>query len=341
MYKPLKNILKAWPIIAVAFVAWAAEDIWLKSSPSRVTLSNILEAKDVKISSKVSGRISTILIKEGDIVKKGQKLLILDGEEIKAQYDQSVANSIKAEMELKDLIMGARVQEIIQAESEKEKAQELLNQSKAKYKNSLLDYNRISELYHEGAVSKQTFDKAEMQKNFDENEVFSREKNLINSIENESLVKEGPRKDHVKASQANVSFSKAKTKEFKNYVDELTVISPLDGEVSSFDLKEGEVIKANQILATVTDLSDVFVRVYVSSLQLGKIKIREKVKIKADAFPIDIFDGVISYIGAQAEFTPRNIQTQEERTKLVYPVKVQIENKDNKLRDGMYITVEL
>lgn len=341
MYKPLQKILKIWPIIAIGLVAWLAEDIWLKSVPNKVALSNSLEAKDVKISSKVTGRILKIYVKEGDIVKKGQEILILDGKDIKAQYEQSLASLTKAEMELKDLIVGARAQEIRQAESERKKAEEILEQAKARFKNSLLDYNRISELYTDGAISKQALDKAEMQKVFDEKDVSSKEKALIISQENESLVKEGPRKDHIKTLEANLKLSKAKAEEFKSYVDELTVKSPLDGEISSFDLKEGEVIKANQILATITDLSDIFVRVYVSSSKLGAVKIKEKVKVKADSFPNEFFDGIVTYIGAQAEFTPRNIQTPEERSKLVYPVKVQIENKENKLRDGMYVVVEI
>jgi len=110
---------------------------------------------------------------------------------------------------------------------------------------------------------------------------------------------------------------------------------------SSFDLKVGELIKSNQQLATITDLSDIYVRVYIPSNKLSKIKLNQKLKVVADAYPGEYFDGHISYIGSQAEFTPRNIQTAEERTNLVYPIKAQIQNKENKLRDGMYVSVKL
>lgn len=341
MYSFVKKFVKIWPILLIGLIAYATESLWLKSGPEKMILSNSLEAKDVNVSSKVTGRISKVLIKEGDNVKKGQPLLILDGEEIKAQLEQGKASSLKAEFELSDLVMGARVQEVEQSKAQSEKAQELLEQAKAKYENSLVDFKRISELYKEGAVSKQAFDKSEMEKSWNEKEYTSRSKELLRAKESESLVKEGPRKEQVKALRANVQLSKAKLKELETYAKELTVISPLDGEVSSFDLKEGEIIKANQSLLTVTDLSDIFVRVYIPANLLSKVKIREKVKIKADSFKDELFDGYISYIGAQAEFTPRNVQTPDERTKLVYPVKIKILNKENKLKDGMYATVEL
>lgn len=341
MYDFLKKVIKIWPVLLIALVAYVTESIWLKDGAEKFVLSNSLEAKDVNVSSKVTGRITKVFIKEGDEVKKGQKLLILDGEEIKAQLEQGEATLLKSELELSDLVMGARVQEIEQAKAQTEKTKELLDQAKAKYENSTADFKRISELYKEGAVSKQLFDKSETEKSVNEKEYKSHEQELLRAKENESLIKEGPRKEQVKALKANVQLSKAKVKELDIYAKELIVTAPLDGEISSFDLKEGEVIKANQPLLTITDLSDIFVRVYIPANLLSTIKIREKVKVKADTYKDELFDGYISYIGAQAEFTPRNVQTRDERTKLVYPVKIQITNKENKLRDGMYITVDL
>lgn len=341
MYDFLKKLLKIWPILLIALIAYLTESVWLKSGSEKFVLSNSLEAKDVNVSSKVSGRIVKVFIKEGDRVKKGEKLLILDGEEIKAQLNQGKANLLKSELELSDLIMGARNQELEQAKALTEKASELLDQSKAKYENSKIDFERISALYKEGAVSKQIYDKSLMEKLWNEKECTSREKELSKAKEYESLTIEGPRKEQIKALRANVEYSRAKVKELNVYANELTVTAPLDGEISSFDLKEGEIIKSNQPLLTITDLNDVFVRVYIPANLLSLVKIREKVKVKADTYNNEIFDGYVSYIGAQAEFTPRNVQTKDERTKLVYPIKIQIINKENKLRDGMYVTVDL
>ena len=341
MLKLLSKILKLWPVLLVGTIAWISYTVWLNYMPSKITLSNSIEAKDVRVSSKVTGRISEIHIKEGDYVKKDQKLLVLEGDEIQAQSEQANASLKKAESDLIDLKKGARAQEIAQASAQTNKINALLEESKTKYQNALADFKRMDELYKEGAISKQTFDSYKTQKDVAEKEVTNYEQELVKAKENEDLIKEGPRKDQVRALFAQVEYYKAKVKELNKYVNELTVISPLDGEVSSFDLKVGEVVKANQPLLTVTDLNDIYVRVYVPGTQLSKVKPKQKVKIMADSFPKDLFDGYISYIGAQAEYTPRNIQTPEERTKLVYPVKVQIKNKENKLRDGMYATVQL
>lgn len=341
MYAFYQKLLKFLPIILVGLIAWFSYSYWLNLMPSKLVLSNSVEAKDVKISSKVIGRISNVFIKEGDVVNKGQKLLELEGDEIVAQLEQVKASLQKAQYDLVDLSKGARSQEIQEAISETLKSGALLEQAKSKFENALADYKRMEKLYAEGAISKQKLDQYKTQKDVTEKEVDSYKHQNIKAKESEDLIKEGPRKDQVKALIAQVNYYKAKLKELEKYVSELTVVSPLNGEVSSFDLKVGEVVKANQPLATITDLSDVFVRVYVPGNKLANVKIKQRVKIKADSFPKNLFDGYISYIGAQAEFTPRNVQTPEERTKLVYPVKVQIQNKENKLRDGMYVTVQL
>lgn len=337
----IQKIKKLLPIVILGVIAWISYNFWLNYIPHKTILSNSIEAKDVKVSSKVAGRISKIFIKEGSKVKEDQKLLELEGEEIIAQLEQAKASLEKAKSELIDLKAGARPQEIAQAEAITLKTNALLEQAKAKYRNALSDYKRMDELYKEGAISKQTLDSYETQKNVLEEEVNNLEQEGVKAQENENLIKEGPRKNQIKALTAQVDYFNAKVKELNKYANELTVISPLNGEVSSFDLKVGEVIKANQPLLTITDLSDMYVRIYVPNTHLGKVKLNQKVKIKADSFPNESFKGYVSYIGAQAEFTPRNVQTPEERSKLVYPIKIQIQNKKNKLRDGMYVTVEL
>ncbi len=341
MYTFFQRLFKLWPLVLLAAIAIIANSIWLNSVPKNIILSNSIEAKDVEVSSKVNGRVSEIFIKEGEQIKTGQSLLILEGDEIKAQLEQAKASLKKSESELLDLKKGSRPQEVTQAEANTAMAQALLEESKAKYGNDLVDFNRMEGLYKKGAISEQSFNKYKTQKNVSKNDVRNYEEELIKAKENESLVKEGPRADRVEALKSQVEFDKAKVKELIKYNDELTVISPLDGEISSFDLKVGEVIMAFQTLLTVTDLSDMYVRIYIPGNKLSIIKLNQKVKIKADSFPEKYFDGYISYIGAQAEYTPRNVQTPEERTKLVYPVKIEITNKENKLRDGMYVTVEL
>lgn len=341
MYTFFQRLFKLWPLVILATIAIIANLIWQNSLPRKMIFSNSIEAKDVEISSKVNGRISKIFIKEGEQVQAGQNLLILEGDEIKAQMEQAKASLKKSESELLDLRKGSRSQEVNQAEANTAMAQALLEQSKAKYGNDLADFNRMEGLYKKGAISEQSFNKYKTQKSVSENDVKSYEEELIKAKENESLVKEGPRADQIEVLKSQVEFNKAKVKELIKYNDELTVLAPLDGEVSSFDLKVGEVVMAFQTLLTVTDLNDMYVRIYIPGNKLSIIKLNQKVKIKADSFPKEYFEGYISYIGAQAEYTPRNIQTPEERTKLVYPVKIQITNRENKLRDGMYVTVEL
>ncbi|OGI19442.1 MAG: hypothetical protein A3B68_03870 [Candidatus Melainabacteria bacterium RIFCSPHIGHO2_02_FULL_34_12] len=341
MYNIIQKFVKLIPIILVGFIAWFSYHLWLQQHPRQIILSNSIEAKDVRVSPKVGGRIKKIYIKEGDYVRRGQIILELEGDEIIAQLNQAKANRDKAYSELADLKKGARSQELAQAKAQTIRSKALHEEAKAKYTNALSDYKRMESLFKDGAISKQTYDNYKTRFEVAEKEVISSEQDYINARENESLVIEGPRKDQVNALASQVEYFNAKITELEKYVNELTVISPINGEVSSFDLKVGELIKSNQQLATITDLSDIYVRVYIPSNKLSKIKLNQKLKVVADAYPGEYFDGHISYIGSQAEFTPRNIQTAEERTNLVYPIKAQIQNKENKLRDGMYVSVKL
>lgn len=339
--KILKNLLKLLPIIIIALTSWVLYLFWENYEPKNIVLSNSIEAKDVIVSSKVGGRILNIYIKEGDNVSRGQKLLELESDEIVAQLHQVKASLKKANFEYQDLVKGARPQEIFQAKENVLEVQAKLEKAKLNYENSLDDFVRMENLYKKGAISKQKYNGYKTSKDIALKEVDSFQHKLIKEKEYESLVQEGARKDQISALREEINYFEFKVKELEKYVNELSIISPLNGEISSFDLKVGELVKPNEPLLTIVDLSDIYVRVYVPANKLAKVKIKEKVKLKADSFPNDIFQGYISYIGAQAEYTPRNVQTPEERTKLVYPVKVQIVNKENKLRDGMYITVEL
>lgn len=341
MYKLFKKLIKLWPVIILGIFAWFLQILWLNENPRKIVLSNSIEAKDVLISSKVPGRIAKVFIQEGSQVKKGQILLELDGDEIKAQLEQAKASLKKSIYELTDLKKGARSQEISQSTASTLMGKALLEEAKLKYENTINDFNRLSSLYQSGAISKQKLDSIETQKNVAEKDVKNHQEEYNKAIEMENLVKEGPRKDQVYALNEQVNFYKAKVEELEKYVSELKVTSPINGEVSSFDLKTGELIKANQILLTVTDLNDLYIRVYIPNTQLSKISLNQRLKVEADPFPGLMFDGYISYIGANAEFTPRNIQTVEERTKLVYPVKIIVTNKTNKLRNGMYASVKL
>lgn len=337
----LKNLKSLWPIFLLVFIAWFLYNNWLQQISGKTIFSNSIEAKDVRVSSKVTGRIKNTYIKEGNRVQKGQKLLELEGDEIVARLDQAKASLNKAKFNLIDLQKGARPQEIKKEEANTNLTNAKLEQAKADYKNIVADFERINNLFKEGAVSKQTYDDYIKQKEIKEKEVTALEEESIKAKNTEDLIKEGARVDQIKSLKAEVSYFSAQIKEFEKYVNELTVIAPWDGEISSFDLEPGEVVKANQPLLTITDITNIYVRIYLPSTLLSKIKLMQKVTLKADSYPKELFKGYVSYIGAKAEYTPRNVQTPEERTKLVYPIKIQIENKDNKLRHGMYVTLKL
>lgn len=341
MNKVLKKIASFWPIFLIAFISYYSYVLWLEQSPKEVELSNSLEAKDIAVGSKVAGRIKKIYIDEGDYVKKGQLLLELEGDELVAQLNQAKYNYQRANHDFIDLQMGARPQEVTESVAHTKKTKAQLEESKLIYENKLSDYNKMSKLFSDGAISKKDLERFEVEKNTAEKAVDNLEQEYIKAVQREELIKEGPRKDQVKSYKANYLSNYYRFKELEKYASELNVIAPANGEISSFDLEVGELVSPNQPLLTITDLNDIFVRLYIPSTKLSTVKTNQEVKLVADSYPKDEFEGKITYISSKAEFTPRNIQTAEERSKLVYPVKIQVLNKNKKLRDGMYVTVKL
>lgn len=341
MIQKFKNIASVWPIFLIAFFAWYSYIIWLEKRPSEIELSNSIEAKDVLVSPRVSGKIKEIFIDEGYTVKKGQILLKIEADELNAQLDQAKSSYSQAVYDLLDLKKGARYQEKAQAYLSVNEIKTQLDEAKLNLDNRKNEYIRMKALYDDGAISKNNYEKYELAYRTTQKNVTLLEESYKKSMANESLVFEGPRIDQIRSREANTKKISGQIKELQTYVNELTIVSPIDGEISSFDMEVGEIVSANKPILTITDLSDMFVRIYIPVTELSKMTINKILNLKVDSFPNETFKGKVVYIGANAIFTPRNIQTPEERTKLVYPVRVKIDNANKKLRDGMYVTVKI
>jgi multidrug resistance efflux pump len=156
-----------------------------------------------------------------------------------------------------------------------------------------------------------------------------------------SLLLEGTRKEQIDRAAADLAQSKAQLSEIDAQLIESKVASPANAEVSVMDLHAGEVIGAGRAVATLTRLDDLWTRVYIPERELGRVRMGQELDVKADSFPGRKFLGKVVQIPSVAEFTPRNVQTPEERSAQVFGVKVQIDNKDHLLRGGMNADITL
>lgn len=300
-----------------------------------------IEADDIRVGSRNGGRVKDVLVKEGDSVKKGQILIRLEAEDLVSREAQA-RGSLRAgedlarqrQSRLSQLLAGSRPQEIDRARADLKSIQEKLALSRK-------DAKRFTELYSDGAVSRQQYDSVLNQVSILE----SQEKSAMETL---SLIKEGPRREEIQQARADVDYAKSQVvvaqqslNEVQSRLNELAIVAPEDGVVEVCDLQPGDLLNANQSALTLIKPNSLWIKIYVPENYLGQLKNNQIADIKVDSFPGEVFKGQVIQINRQAEFTPRNVQTVEERVNTVFGVKVQINNQGDKLRAGMGADVTL
>ncbi|WP_378951344.1 HlyD family secretion protein [Pelosinus sp. sgz500959] len=290
-----------------------------------IAATGTIEITRADIAPKVSGYIGELSIKEGDSVTIGQVIAHISRPDLEAQKLRDEAALIKAELQLVDLKKGARLQELSEAQA-------TVASGQAIYEKTQKDYIRQQELFQQGAISSQQLDAARS--------AYEVALSTLNAYQaRANLVAEGNRPDAIATQQAEVERSQAIVKLAKIALDDTIVQSPLDGLVLSKNFEQGEYVNAGSSIGTVCNWRDCWVKVYVSSAQLGLIQVGQKVEIRVDSFPQREFNGEIKEISQQAEFTPRQSITAQERANMVFAVKVRIDNAEGILKAGMPVDV--
>lgn len=323
-----KNKKKMIPIILLSIVvAVILILIIFKSDNNQFVVSGTVEAREVDISPKLAGRIESIYADEGDFVKKGDLLLQMDDQQLRIQVERAIAAQKAAEESLQDLEAGARKEEIASAVASLEAAE-------AANKKASDDLKRAEELFKEGAASKDFLEKASLQ--YD-----TAKTNRNMAKEKLDLLKAGARINVIASAKYAVQQAKRSVDELMFIKTDSRTFSPIDGVVTLRSAEPGEVVASGTPVLTVINPSDCYIKIYISEKILGKVSIGQDVDVITDSYPDKNFTGKLTYIASEAEFTPRNIQTQEERVKLVYAAKVSIPNKDLLFKPGMPVDVRI
>jgi len=287
----------------------------------RIEASGNIEATNIIVSSQVSGKVIRILKDEGDNVNKGDTVLIIDPETYQLKFDEAVAAKELTQAQFNLVKKGAREEDIKQAE-------ENLKQTQVSFDLAEQDKQRMENLYKSKSITKKQFDDAIA------NYEIAQAK-LISAKENLQKVKNLSRPEEIKQSEANLNRVVANVNLLKKSLNDCYVTSPSSGFVTKKFIEQGETAGMMSSLFQIADLNTVELVIYVSETELGMVKLGQKANINVDTYPDKSFEGKVIYISPEAEFTPKNIQTQEERTKLVYAVKIKVDNPDFKLKDGM------
>jgi len=228
---------------------------------------------------------------------------------------------MSAQARLSKLLAGSRPEEIREAEDN-------LNQTRFDLENKETQYERIKSLYEKRVVPKETSDNAEA--------AFKIAKAAFQKAkENYLLVKEGPRKEDIEDARTQVDQARASVKLNETQLSYTTLYSPISGVVLVKSGEIGEVVNPGTSILTMADVENVWLKAYVAETDLSRIKWGQEVIVTTDLQPKKEYMGKVSFISSQAEFTPKQIQTEKERVTLVYRIKVDISNKNHELKPGM------
>ena len=293
------------PAIAVLLAASCGRE-----SSTAIEASGTLEATEAELGFQVPGRIDSILVHEGDRITAGQRIAVLDLRELVARRDAAIAMAAAQRARLAELERGFRPEEVAQAEVSLQSAEHRLSDADR-------DLTRTRNLFEGGAVSRQALDNQQSVYN-----VARAERDRLQ--QQVKLLQSGSRPEQIAAQRALLAQSDAALAQTEATLSQAVVIAPFGGAVTRRQREPGEVISAGLPVISLANLDDRWVRIYVREDQVGRVKLGGKAEIKVDAFPDRTYAGDVVFIAQEAEFTPRNVQTKEERVKLVYRVKVRV-----------------
>ena len=292
-----------------------------------VKAAGTVEVQEVNVATREKGTVTDLRFDEGDRVRKGDLMARLVRDDLQAQSEQDLEDLSRARALLADRESGSRPQEIREAE-------EAYGAARVRYDLAQADYVRFSALFREKVIAKKEMDEATARRDL-------AKKDLAASSERLSLVRSGSRPDIVKAQAAEVRRVEALHRVTLARIADTVLTAPLDGVILSKNYEEGEFVPPGAILATVADLSDCWVNIFIPSTVLGRVKIGQGADVRVDSFPDRVFPGRVRKISDRAEFTPRQSLTTEERANLVFAVEVAVENPDGVLKPGMPADVAL
>ena len=326
--KNRQTVLKIVVIVLVAMFAIGAAGYKLYGrSEQGITATGTIEATKTDITPKASGYLVELKVREGDAVNKGSLVAVIDRPDLKAQLLRDEAALAKAQAQLRDLEQGARSQELQEAAAN-------LAAAKSQAVKAQTDFNRYSTLYREGAISSQQLDASQSAHEVAANALTAAQSRY-------SLMLAGNRPETITAQRREVERSEAVLAASRTQVADLEVSSPLAGRVLSKNYERGEYVNAGAAIATIGDMSDCWVKIYVSTEQLGKIRLGQAAHVKIDAYPDKTFRGEIKEISQNAEYTPRQSITQRERANMVFAVKVRLDNPTETMKPGLPADVVL
>lgn len=301
--------------------------------------SGYVEATEVRVAPEVGGRVTQLAVGEGDRVAVGAVIARLDTADTQLAIQRAKADRDQATAGLRLLQAGARPEDIRQASADVEMADADVKAAEAELQAATSDLARFDALLRSNSGSQKQRDDAATRKEVAAARVAAARQRAQAGREALSRVKAGARVEEIAAARAKVAAADAQIASLEKDLADAVLTSPVAGIVTSKLIDAGEVVAARTPVVVVTDLDRAWANVYVDEPIVPRLKLGQKMVLITDAG--HRLDGTISFISPKAEFTPRNVQTAEERSRLVYRIKVTTDNRDGILKTGMPVEAEL
>ncbi|MDA8260473.1 MAG: HlyD family efflux transporter periplasmic adaptor subunit [Betaproteobacteria bacterium] len=306
-----------------------------------------IEGDAVAIASKVAGKIVGIEVREGDAVKAGQLLVRLDDAQLRARVAQAAAATATLESQGASARLGIDLltKEVpLTVDASRAgigRAQAAVAKAEATERQARRDADRARDLVAKGFVSGQQSERTQLALDAAASEVTSAVETLVQSRKQHAQAELGAVRIRAKeaeylALQAQLRQTQAALAEAESVLADLTIRAPAAGVVATRIREPGEVVSAGAPLLELVDLDQLYLKVYVAEAQIGKLRLGLPAHVYTDAFPDQPFEAIVRHISSRAEFTPKEVQTPDERVKLVFAVKLYINsNPDHRLTPGL------
>lgn len=278
------------------------------NSKDVIEASGTIEGTDVNIGTEVAGKVKELRVDEGSRVGNGDTLALIDDTEYQIQLRQASANLASFESAYRLAVEGSRKEDILQAE--------------AAYTAAKADYQRMKDLLASQTITQKQYD-----------DVYAR---YVGAEQTYEKLRSGLRPEEINGARVKRDYAAAQVDLLRKKVRDCAILAPSAGTVTLRGVEPGELVTMGASLLRVTYLDKVKLTIYVSDADLGRVKLGQKAEVSIDSFDkVRPFEGDVVYISPTAEFTPKNVQTKEERTKLVFGVKIEIDNPEGALKPGL------
>jgi multidrug resistance efflux pump len=373
----VKKVLTVILVVGLLAVVGGAAWLWgpFRTRSTELRLPGTVEIQEVRLGSKLGGRILSVSVREGERVKAGQEIVRFETPELDAQYEQLKAKLAGAEADLLKARRGPRDEEKAEAkaardaaaaryqkmekgwrEEEKTQAENEMEATDATLVQAKADFARIDQLYRSGSgsVSKADWDAVRATRDqalrrynaakahYDmlmagsrPEDIAEMKAELERAEAHSQLLQRGTREEDISIVEAQAAELRGRIQEVEANRREAVVVAPGPAVVEVLSVRKGDLVPPNQPVVRILRDEDLWVKVYVPETDLGKLRLGQKVEVANDSYPGRRFAGVVDQIANASEFTPRNVQSLDERRHQVFGIKVRVDNSEGVFKSGM------